>query len=111
MVRTLSVCLGIGMSLAFASQAAAQCLPTTFVRDGIVMTAAKINPPGVVSGDVDASGCHIGVYYDHTGTGGTIDAADIHGASYFGVLVNGDNGAVNVDIRNSAIHDIGESPF
>lgn len=110
MVRKLSVCAAMGMVLAFGSQAAAQCLPTGFVRDGIVMTAARINPPAV-SGEVDASGCHIGVYYDHAGAGGTVSEADIHGATYFGVLVNGDSGAVNVDVRNSTIHDIGETPF
>lgn len=88
-----------------------QCTQTGFVRDGINMTAAKINPVGTVTGDVNATGCNIGVYYDDQGTGGTVKAADIFGANYFGVLVNGDEGPVSVDVLNSTIHDIGETPL
>lgn len=42
--------------------AAPTCTVTGFVRDGINLTAAQINP-ATVSGDVDATGCNIGVYY------------------------------------------------
>jgi hypothetical protein len=80
------------------------CTQTGFVRDGINLTAAQIG--GNVTGELDATGCNIGVYYDSTHTGNVTDA-DIHGANYFGVLVNG--GAANV--TNSAVHDIGEVPF
>ncbi|HEX6974673.1 MAG TPA: hypothetical protein VF147_09735 [Vicinamibacterales bacterium] len=75
------------------------------------MTAALINPAGTVSGTVDATGCNIGVYYDHVGAGGTIKGAEISGANYFGVLVNGDGGSVAVDVLASSIHDIGEFPL
>lgn len=85
------------------------CTPTGFFRDGINMTAALINPAGTVSGTVDARGCNIGIYYDHGK--GTVRNADVFGANYFGVLVNGDDSAVAVDVLNSSIHDIGESPF
>lgn len=87
---------------------AATCTPTGFFRDGINMTAAVINPTVSVTGKVDATGCNIGVYYDH-GIG-MVNKADIHGANYFGILVNGDAGVVSVDIKNSTIHDIGETP-
>src|SRR4051812_37366334 len=43
----------------------ATCTPTGYIRDSINMTAALINPVGTVSGDVDATGCNVGVYYDH----------------------------------------------
>lgn len=91
------------------SDAAAECTTTGHFRDGINLTAALINPVSV-TGDVNASGCNVGVYYDHTGAGGTVKGATIHGANYFGVLVNGDGGVVNVDILNSVIEDIGEVP-
>lgn len=97
----MSVVIPVAASPAFA------CQPTGFFRDNINMTARIINPVNVVTGPVDATGCHIGVYFDQTGS---IAAADIHGATYFGVVVNGDVHAVNVDIRDSRIHDIGEVP-
>jgi parallel beta-helix repeat protein len=64
---------------------------------------------GTVSGDLDATGCNIGVCYDNTHTGNV--TANIHGANYYGVVVNGDVGAVAVNVTGSAIHDIGESPL
>ena len=63
------------------------CTPTGLMRDGINLRAAKINPTGTVSGEVNATGCNIGVYYDR-GTG-TVANANIHGANYFGVAVIG----------------------
>jgi hypothetical protein len=89
--------------------ATAVCTPTGFVRDSIDMTAAKVNPTGTVSGNVDATGCNIGVYYDHGK--GSVSGANIHGANYFGVVVNGDANSVSVDVTNSTIHDIGEMPL
>ncbi len=87
---------------------AATCTPTGFFRDGSNMTAALINP-AVVSGTVDATGCHIAVYYG-PGSSGVIKGADIFGANYFGVMANGDYGDIRVDILNSRIHGIGEVP-
>jgi hypothetical protein len=91
-----------------ASAAAASCTPTGFVRDGINMTAAQIG--GNVTGTLDASGCNIGVYYDNTRSG-NVTGAEIFGANYFGVVVNGDVGRVSVNVTNSNIHNIGETPF
>ena len=90
------------------SAAAATCTPTGFFRDGINMTAAQIG--GDVTGSLDATGCNVGVYYDNT-TSGNVNGATIFGANYFGVLVNGDVGAVSVNVTGSAIHDIGETPL
>jgi len=100
---TLATVLSLHAPKALAS---VNCTPTNFYRDGINLTAALINPASTVSGDVDATGCNIGVYYG-AGVTGTVDGATIHNATYYGVVNNG--GAVNV--RNSSIHEIGESPF
>jgi hypothetical protein len=80
------------------------CTPTELTRDGINLTAAQIG--GVVTGDLDATGCNIGVYYGPTSTG-SVSSANIHGANYYGVVVN----AAAVDVTNTQIHDIGENPF
>jgi hypothetical protein len=85
------------------------CTLTGFVRDSINMTAALVNPAGTVSGEVDATGCNIGVYYDHGK--GSVKNANVHSANYFGVVVNGDGQNVSVDVQDSMIHDIGESPL
>ena len=84
-----------------SAMAASPCTPTGFVRDGIDLTAAQIN--GTVTGDLDATGCDIGVYNPTS-----VIKADIHDARYFGVVVNG---VTNVNITNSKVHQIGEKPF
>jgi hypothetical protein len=86
--------------------ASAACTPTGLMRDGLNLTAAEVNPAGTVSGAVDASGCNIGVYYGPGGAG-SVSGANISGANYYGVVAN----AANVNITNSQIHDIGETPF
>lgn len=96
-------------TLFFGSTANAACTPTGFFRDSINMTAAVINPPGTFNGTVDATGCNVVVYYG-PGAGGTVKGAELFGANYFGILVNGDAGAVNVDVLSNNIHDIGEDP-
>jgi hypothetical protein len=87
----------------------AACTQTGFFRDGLNMTAAVINPTGPVTGVVDATGCNIGVYYS-AGASGQIKGAEIYGANYYGVVANGDDGDVSLDILNSNIHNIGENP-
>jgi Right handed beta helix region len=82
------------------------CTPTGFVRDAINLTAAKINPSGTVTGDVDATGCNIGIYYG-PGSRGKVSKATVHGANYYGIVNNGGN----VDVKKSTIRDIGESPL
>jgi hypothetical protein len=73
------------------------------------MTAAVINPTSTVTGTLDAGSCNIGVYIDSVDA--KIDTADISGANYFGVVVNGDSGSPSASISNSNIHDIGETPL
>lgn len=86
------------------SVGAVTCTSTGYWRDGMNLTAAQIG--GDVTGTLDATGCNIGVYYDATHTG-NVTGAEIYGANYFGVLVNGGT----VDVTDSDIHHIGESPF
>jgi parallel beta-helix repeat protein len=91
-----------------SSAAAASCTETGFFRDNINMTAAQIG--GNVTGSLDAGGCNIGVYYDNTTTG-NVTGATIFGANYFGVVANGDVGNVSVNVTNSTIRNIGETPL
>jgi hypothetical protein len=107
----IAMAVGLGVVMgggSVASGAAANCYQTGFVRDSINMTAAQIG--GNVTGTLDAGGCNIGVYYDNTTTG-NVTNANIFGANYFGVVVNGDVGAVTVNVTGSNIHDIGETPL
>jgi uncharacterized repeat protein (TIGR01451 family) len=85
-----------------ATTAVAACRPTGFMRDGIDLTARQIG--GTVTGTLDATGCNIGAYNPTSVTGATI-----FGANYYGVVVNA--ATTNVNISNTTIHDIGESPF
>jgi hypothetical protein len=83
-----------------AAAMAASCHPTTFSREGHTLTAAQIG--GTVTGALDATGCDIGAYNPTRVTN-----ADIHGARFFGVVVNG----TSVNTTNSKVHQIGETPF
>jgi hypothetical protein len=85
--------------------ASAACTLTDFSRDGHLLTAAQIG--GNVTGTLDATGCDIGVYYESGHLGSVTAGADISGAKYFGVLVNG----VPADVTGSSVHNIGEVPL
>ena len=91
-------------NVALSSSTGAVCTPTGLMRDGINLTAAQIG--GNVNGTLDATGCNIGVYYGDGATG-TVSGANISGANYYGVVADG----AAVDISDSQIHDIGETPF
>jgi parallel beta-helix repeat protein len=95
--------------LGSVTAAAADCTPTGFVRDGINLTAAQIG--GDVTGSLDATGCNIGVYYANNSAPGNVSGADIFGANYYGVVVNGDVGTVSVDVTGSTVRNIGETPL
>ena len=91
---------GLVASTAGVAAAAPTCTDTGFRG----LTAAKIG--GKVTGNVDATGCDIGVYYG-PGATGSVNKATITNAKYFGV-VNHDG---NVDVKNSTISKIGNTPF
>jgi hypothetical protein len=61
----------------FLTPAFSQCTPTGFVRDGMNLTAALINPAGVVTVDVDATGCDIGIYYNLVASGLVLPLPDL----------------------------------
>ncbi len=105
----LNFCACVCAVTAASALAAPVCKPTGFLAGTTNLTAALINPIGTVSGTVDGTGCNIVIYYS-PGAGGTVNNANLFGANYFGVFVNGDAGAVNVDITNSSILGIGDTP-
>jgi parallel beta-helix repeat protein len=107
--QLLLLLLGLGLVGATPRFASAACTTTGFVRDGINMTALLIDPTGTVTGTFDASGCNIGVYFSNVN--GKVQQADISGANYFGVVVNGDANIISVNVTDSSIHDIGETPL
>jgi parallel beta-helix repeat protein len=92
-------------TVAIQITASAACTETDFSRDGHVLTAAQIG--GNVTGTLDATGCDIGVYYKSGSTGDVMAGADISGAKYFGVLVNG----VPANVTGSSVHSIGDVPL
>jgi hypothetical protein len=98
-----AICLTFAILAAPAAQAA-PCLPTTFVRDGFPLTAARVG--GNVTGELDATGCDIGVYYA-SGTSGNVTGAWVHGARYYGVVADG----ATVNVSDSNVNDIGNDPF
>jgi hypothetical protein len=105
--------LVIGAVLMLAPRVdAATCTATGFVRDGINLTAALINPATVPS-PLNATGCDIGVYYDNTMPGGvaTMNKVDVYGPRYFGVAVNADLGPLTIHLTNNTIHNVGNVPF
>ena len=88
---------------AFSAPTGTTCTHTGFLRDGIDLTAAKIG--GNVTGELDAAGCDIGVYYG-PGTKGSVKKATITNAKYFGVV----NYRGKVTVKNSTISQIGNTP-
>ncbi len=89
-------------TVSFRITANPTCTPTGLMRDNINLTARQIG--GTVTGTLDATGCNIGVYNPTSVTG-----ADIFGANYYGVVVDG--GTTPVDVTGASIHNIGEATF
>ena len=113
-VSFLLMVLSLAFGMLFTAtpvQAEVECTGTGYNRDGINLTAAYINPPKLEGTEIDATGCNIGVYFDTNVGSAVLDNVEIYGANYFGVMVNGSAGPVEVNIKNSSIHHIGEDPF
>ncbi len=107
LVATLLVAMA---ALLFGSGTAAAAPTCTLVSTSKGdLTAAQVG--GDVSGTLDATGCQIGVYYSSSTTPGNVEGADISGATYYGVFVDGNTGDVTVNVTDSSIHGIGETPF
>jgi hypothetical protein len=105
-LAALAAALAAVVGLTASTALAANC--TTVNTSKGVFTAAQVG--GSVTGELDATGCDIGVYYDGAHPG-SVSGADIHGALWYGVFVDGIVGNVSVDITSSSIHDIGDNPF
>ncbi|MDR3418061.1 MAG: hypothetical protein P4L83_17950 [Nevskia sp.] len=109
-MKLISICGVVAAAAACLSpvKALASCTATGFMRDSINLTAALIDPAGTVTGEVNATGCNIGVYYDsHAAHGSAVNGANVHGANYFGIVNNG----ASINVTNSNVHDIGETPL
>jgi hypothetical protein len=109
-LRRLIIACGALLALAFigtSSASAASCTQTTFFRDGHFLTAAVYNAP-VVTGEVDATGCDIGVATDG-GNQTAVSDADVHSARYFGIATKDADSRTTIDA--SQVHDIGDTPF
>jgi len=105
MRATLSALALAAFALIPTGAGAATCPLTGYAG----LTAAVINPATTVSGTVDATGCDIGVYID--AGEGTVDNAHVFGAKRFGVMVNGDASFVAMDVTNTRVSNIGDSPL
>lgn len=79
--------------------------PTCYLTDYNGLTAAQLGGP--VTGTLNATGCDIGVYYGPNTPSGSVNNADIFGATHYGVVNNGGS----VDVTSSTIRDIGDAPF
>jgi hypothetical protein len=106
-----AVLLGaLGGAVAPAGAAGASCIATGALdRDGSALTARIVNPGRAVTGRVDATGCDVGIYFSR-GRGEVVHA-NVFGARYYGVLVDGNGHDVAVDVRDSTLHDIGDAPM
>ncbi|HXY18333.1 MAG TPA: hypothetical protein VEH48_02860 [Candidatus Nitrosopolaris sp.] len=78
------------------------CYPVTTSKG--LLTAAQIG--GDVTGDLNASGCDIGVYYNGSDTG-NVSGASIHDANKYGVFVDGISGNLSVKVTNSHVYNVG----
>lgn len=100
------------VAISAADTSTAQAAPTpclTVATSKGPMTTAVYDTP--VTGTVDATGCQIGAYYDSAGSGDSVSFAEIENATDYGVFVDGISGNVSVDVTDSSIHNIGDTPF
>lgn len=90
---------GIWWVVPHARVKALACLPT----GSGTSTAALVDPTGVVSGAVDASGCTFGIFYDASHNG-TVAGAILFGASEDGIISQGGD----LSVKDSLISQVGE---
>jgi hypothetical protein len=94
------------LAIAAATQLSAGAVSCTSVSTSKgPLTAAQVG--GNVSGEVDATGCDIGAYFNSDNPG-SVKNAEVHDANQYGVFVDGNvAGDTTVDITNSRIYNIG----
>lgn len=102
----------IGAGVDAGASTTPSCTSTNFWQDGIDLTAAQIG--GSVTGDLNASGCNIGVYNPSSVSNATISGlAGETAPNYYGILVNGQDSqgtSANVVVSDSQISGVGELP-
>lgn len=105
-VTFVAVAGASALAIALASQLSAGAASCTDVSTSKgILSAAQIG--GNVSGEVDATGCDIGAYFNADNPG-KVKNADIHDADQYGVFVDGNvAGDTSVDVSNSQIYNIG----
>lgn len=95
--------LGLMLAVPLATYAAPSCTSVSTSKGSL--TAAQIG--GTVSGDLDATGCDIGAYFNNSNPG-EVNNAEVHDANQYGVFVDGNEaGSTTVDVTHSKVYNIG----
>lgn len=112
-VSRVLLSLAVILLVPSTASAAALCQPFTYQDwfGSVPMTAAVVNPTSPVTGEIDATGCDVGVFFGIAGSKGLVQNAKIHGARHAGVLVGGAGIGLTVDVLSSSIYDIGAPVF
>jgi nitrous oxidase accessory protein NosD len=93
------------MAVAAMPTATLAAADNTVVVRGTSLTAKYVNPTEPVTGNINATGFDIAVYYG-PGHTGKVDA-NIYGATWYGVVAD----RANVTVTGSQIHAIGDNPL
>jgi hypothetical protein len=106
MVLSLSLFLWVS-----AAAGASTCVTVTPVNLGTPITAAVVATSGEsITGNIDASGCDVGVFIPNTVSDVTVSAT-IHDANQYGVFadggVYGEPNATSIAVQGSTVYDIG----
>jgi len=104
-IAIASVVFGCLLVSSAARVSAVSCSATGYAG----LTAAMVNPGDVLGGSVNATGCDMGIYY--SGTDAKVRNAVVFGALHYGIMVHGDTTTTSVDIIDSDINTIGDSPL
>ncbi|MHB2022338.1 MAG: hypothetical protein ACYCO3_03260 [Mycobacteriales bacterium] len=90
--------------------AATSCTPVN-TSEGNLTAAVYDTAPSDTT--VNAKGCDIGVYYDAAAASSSYDLSNVtvENATQYGVLVDGIRGPVRVDVTDSTVTNIGDTPF
>jgi hypothetical protein len=95
--------LAIALSAQFTASANSHCVAVSTSKGNL--TAAQVG--GNISGEVDATGCDVGAYFNADSPGQVMNA-EIHDANQYGVFVDGNvAGDTKVDVTGSEIYNIG----
>jgi len=105
LITTLTVTvssLGLMLGVPLAAHAAG-CTAVSTSKGSL--TAAQIG--GTVSGDLDATGCDIGAYFNNDNPG-KVKNAEVHDANQYGVFVDGNvSGSLKLNVVKSKVYNIG----